>query len=177
MSAFIPHAPTVTQESSVESSRPLLGSPKTGENSVAAMENSAFEARLRDLLATFRKTTENVGCLACTSCESCADCTFCVRCTRTTRSNYCEDCHGCTESSHCVRSRDLTACTQCRDCERCRSSAYLVRSVDCSGCTYCYGCVGLTRKDFHILNEPYERAAYFELVRKLEQGATRAPYR
>jgi len=27
--------------------------------------------------------------------------------------------------------------------------------------------VGLSRKDFHILNERYDRAAYFELTRRL----------
>ena len=25
------------------------------------------------------------------------------------------------------------------------------------------------RRDFHILNEPYERAAYFEITRRLSQ--------
>jgi hypothetical protein len=84
--------------------------------------------------------------------------------------SYCVDCHGCTESSHCARSRDLHGCMHCSDSERCRSSAYLVRSVDCSGCTYCYGCVGLTRKDFHILNEPYDRSTYFDMVKKLDRA-------
>jgi hypothetical protein len=27
--------------------------------------------------------------------------------------------------------------------------------------------VGLSRRDFHILNEPYDRAAYFELTARL----------
>jgi len=42
-----------------------------------------------------------------------------------------------------------------------------VRSVGCSGCTYCFGCVGLSRRDFYILNEPYDRAAYFETTARL----------
>jgi hypothetical protein len=29
--------------------------------------------------------------------------------------------------------------------------------------------VGLSRKDFHILNEPYDRSAYFALVKKLSR--------
>jgi hypothetical protein len=39
--------------------------------------------------------------------------------------------------------------------------------VDCSGCTYCFGCVGLSRKDFHILNQPYDRSTYFKITSKL----------
>jgi len=46
-------------------------------------------------------------------------------------------------------------------------SAYLVRSVGCSGCNYCFGCVGLSRRDFHILNKPYARATYFATVSRL----------
>jgi hypothetical protein len=34
-------------------------------------------------------------------------------------------------------------------------------------CTYCLGCVGLSRKDFHILNQPYDRSTYFQLSREL----------
>jgi len=46
-------------------------------------------------------------------------------------------------------------------------SAYLVRSVGCSGCTYCFGCVGLSRRDFFILNKPYDRVMYFAIVSRL----------
>jgi hypothetical protein len=53
------------------------------------------------------------------------------------------------------------------ECERCIGSAYLVRCVGCSGCTYCFGCVGIARRDFHILNEPYDRTTYFEITRRL----------
>jgi hypothetical protein len=43
----------------------------------------------------------------------------------------------------------------------------VVRCVDCTDCTYCFGCVGLGRKDFHILNEPYDRETYFALTARL----------
>ena len=36
-----------------------------------------------------------------------------------------------------------------------------------SDCEYCFGCVGLDNKSFHILNEPYDRQAYFALVNAL----------
>jgi len=54
--------------------------------------------------------------------------------------------------------------------ERCTQSAYLVRCVGLAGCSYCFGCVGLSHKDFHILNEPYDRSAYFALTNQLAQA-------
>jgi hypothetical protein len=59
------------------------------------------------------------------------------------------------------------ACQHCVDCERCVSSAYLVRSIGCSGCTYCFGCLNLSRRDFCILNESYDRATYFALTARI----------
>jgi hypothetical protein len=55
----------------------------------------------------------------------------------------------------------------CVDCERCSQCAYVVRSIQLTGCTYCFGCVGLTRKDFHILNEPHDRRSYFAITQRL----------
>ena len=46
-------------------------------------------------------------------------------------------------------------------------SSYLVRCVALSDCNYAFGCVGISRKDFHILNEPFERTLYFETTRRL----------
>jgi hypothetical protein len=37
-------------------------------------------------------------------------------------------------------------------------------------CTYCLGCVGLSHKDFHILNQPYDRSTYFEISRRLSRA-------
>jgi hypothetical protein len=51
--------------------------------------------------------------------------------------------------------------------ENCVASAYLVRSTGCTSCNYCFGCVGLSRRDFCILNEPYDRATYFEIANRL----------
>ena len=69
------------------------------------------------------------------------------------------------------------SCSHCVASERCAQSSYLVRSVDCTGCTYCFGCVGLVRKDFHILNKPYDRSAYFALTARLarELGLSGGP--
>jgi hypothetical protein len=53
------------------------------------------------------------------------------------------------------------------DSEGCSSSSYVVRCVGLVGCTYCFGCVGLSNKDFHILNQPYSRKEYFALTSRL----------
>lgn len=67
-------------------------------------------------------------------------------------------------------------CQHCDRCEGCAQSAYLTRSTDCTGCTYCFGCVGLSRRDFCVLNEPYDRQAYFTLVTRLSRElGVRAP--
>ena len=42
-----------------------------------------------------------------------------------------------------------------------------MKCVGLSACSYCFGCVGLSHKDFHILNEPYDRSKYFEITSKL----------
>jgi hypothetical protein len=61
----------------------------------------------------------------------------------------------------------VIACQHCVDCENCSTSSYAVRSFGLAGCTYCFGCVGLSNKDFHILNEPYPRKEYFAIVGRL----------
>jgi hypothetical protein len=45
----------------------------------------------------------------------------------------------------------------------------LIKCTGCSDCNYCFGCVGLSGKDFHILNEPYGRTEYFALIGKLSR--------
>jgi hypothetical protein len=38
-----------------------------------------------------------------------------------------------------------------------------------SDCNYCFGCIGLSRKDFHVLNRPLSRTEYFQVVEKLRR--------
>lgn len=128
-----------------------------------------FERRFRELVAAEAEGSGNTGCLACEGCERCHDSTFLEDCRNVVRSNYCKQCVDCTECSHSVACTSCLACSHCERCERCTQSAYLVRCIACSGCTYCFGCVGLTRKDFHILNEPYERQEYFAIVAELRR--------
>ena len=131
------------------------------------MDRATFESKLRALLAGHARSTGNRGCVACADCERCADCTFCERSTGLVRAHYCKDSHGCTDSSHLVRCKGCLASQHLTDSEDCTQSAYLFRCTALSGCTYCFGCVGLTRKDFHVLNEPYDRQTYFEVTARL----------
>jgi hypothetical protein len=66
-------------------------------------------------------------------------------------------------------------CTHCIDTQSSVRSSYLVRCTALSDCTYAFGCVGLARKDFHILNQPFDRTAYFETTRRLMRELGIAP--
>lgn len=133
------------------------------------MNRAEFEAAFADLVAERAGATENTGCIACTACERCVDCTFCKGSSGLIRSHYCTESAGLVDCTHCHKSRELLACNHCVASERCTRSSYLVRSVDCDGCTYCFGCVGLSRKDFHILNRPYDKSSYFAITSKLSR--------
>ena len=126
--------------------------------------------RLAELKAQYSdRAAENPQSFQLKNCRSCSACMFCTTC---------EDCYRCT---HCERSNQCSNCTHCKDCESCHQSAYCTASARCVGCkylekceacaecTYCFGCVGLSKKDFHILNEPYDKKTYFELVAKLRK--------
>jgi hypothetical protein len=135
-----------------------------------SIDAAEFEATLRKLTLGAVRASDNIGCIACERCERSGECTFCIGSKGLIRCHYCVDCDDCVESSHCRGCRGCLACQHCLDSERCIGSAYLVRSTGCSGCTYCFGCVGLSRRDFCILNEPYDRTTYFELTSRLARG-------
>jgi hypothetical protein len=131
------------------------------------MRKDEFEARYAALVREAGRSRDNVGCVQCTQCEGCQGCTFCRESTRLVRSHYCVRSTDCTDCSHCHGCSGCLSCVHCVASERCAQSAYLVRCVGLTGCTYCFGCVGLNRKDFHILNEPYDRKTYFALTQAL----------
>ena len=69
---------------------------------------------------------------------------------------HCQDCQNCHRSSYCEQSSS------------CVGSSYLVLCHSCSDCTYCFGCIGLAKKDFHILNVKYGKNQYFRIVKALK---------
>lgn len=131
-----------------------------------SMSGPEFEAALRQL-ADDRLAEANLACLACERCERCRECTFCVDSRGLARCHYCTGCHECVDCSHCAQCRGCSTSQHCVASDNCVGSAYLVRSTGCTGCTYCFGCVGLSRRDFWILNEPYDRATYFAITSRL----------
>jgi hypothetical protein len=133
------------------------------------MNRVEFEAALKKLTASAGAREDNQGCVGCERCVRSADSMFCVDCKSVTRCQYCTRCEECVDCSHMTGSSHCLSSTHCIACQRCTASAYLVRSVGCVGCTYCFGCVGLHKKDFHILNEPYDRATYFEITARLSR--------
>jgi hypothetical protein len=133
------------------------------------MNRSEFEAAYRKLLGAHGTQSANSGSIACERCTGAIDSTFCVECSQVTRCHYCQGSQGCSDCSHCARCRECLGCTHCQDAERCSQSAYLERCASCTRCNYCFGCVGLSGKDFHVLNEPYDRETYFATVARLRR--------
>ena len=131
------------------------------------MTPSEFETRLRELLRREVAVTENAQSIECHGCEKCVLCTFCRDSKSLLRCHYCTASSECSDCSHCRSCKACLGCSHCVASERCTQSAYLVRCAALSGCSYCLGCVGLSNKDFHILNEPYDRSTYFALTNKL----------
>jgi hypothetical protein len=138
-----------------------------GDKARIDLSASVFERLHQELLASVENRRENDACVECSGCIACQGSTFCKDSERLSRCHYCVRCELCSESSHCRDCRLVVACHHCIDCENCTRSSYLVRSVSVSDSNYCFGCVGLSGKDFHSLNEPYDRTTYFEITRRL----------
>jgi len=65
--------------------------------------------------------------------------------------------------------KTCNSCAYCVKSEACSGSNYLVMCRNLSDCNYCFGCVGLSKKDFHILNQGYSRTEYFKVVARLRK--------
>jgi hypothetical protein len=139
------------------------------------MNAAEFERAFRELLRSQQSSDDNTGCVSIENCIRCRDCTFCKGSIDLLRCHYCFDSERCVDCTHCRLSQDLFGCTHMTGCSRCSRSAYLERCVDCRDCNYCFGCVGLSGRDFHILNEPYDRSAYFKLTAELSRSLGAAP--
>ena len=67
------------------------------------------------------------------------------------------------------REQELPRLAYCVQSENCTHRAYLVLCRNLSDCNYCFGCVGLSKKDFHILNVAFPRKEYFEITARLRK--------
>lgn len=133
------------------------------------MRKEDFVLELRRLQSAHEVSRANVGCVSVNDCAACIDCVFCNGCERCFRSRYCDKCVDSVQLTHCK------SCNRCRqsaylvECSDCSNSNYLYYSNSCSDCDYCFGCVGLLKKEFHILNQKYSRGEYFRIVAELKQ--------
>ena len=134
-----------------------------------AMNKREFLRALEDLERKFSSATANPGSYRCEKCSNCFECMFCRDCTTCSKCTYCNGCKACSGCTHCADCEDCHNCAYCVQSTHCTGSRYLIMSRRCSGCTFCFGCVGLVGKEFHILNEPYPRKEYFELVARLKK--------
>ena len=122
-----------------------------------ALEALHKEVDLSDNQESLESSTSK-GCVRChfsTNCISCYACTYAEGSELCTHCNRIENCVRCHRSSHL------------KDCEDCNDSHYLIECNRCVECTYCIGCIGLTRKEFHILNKPYDRKTFFKIAKAL----------
>jgi hypothetical protein len=131
------------------------------------MNRSEFDAELARLVRELGVATQNPGSFRSESCTGSMHCMFCKNCRNCYRCTHCESCDATTGSGHCVRCVGCHDCSHCEDALGCTHSAYLLRCSFCTDCNYCFGCVGLAKKEFHILNQAYSRSEYFALLKAL----------
>jgi hypothetical protein len=136
---------------------------------VRGLDRRRFQEELNRLGLQFASDSGNPGSYACKACQRCANCMFCEACDACYQCTHCIRCSLCNNCSHCVDSKSLNACAYCESSDNCATSAYLVYCRNLSDCTYCFGCVGLSKKDFYILNVPFSRTEYFETIKRLKK--------
>jgi hypothetical protein len=127
-----------------------------------------FVREYERLVAGHKTSGANIGCVEVKDCTFCIDCVFCERCERCKRSSYAT---GCVDSIDLTQCQDCVRCAQTRFSERCvdcLDSSYLAYCIACSKCEYCFGCVGLSQKEFHILNQKVSRSEYFRRLKELK---------
>ena len=131
------------------------------------MDAKEFQRQLTALEHRFDTDPVNNKSHGLTDCTRCSSCVFCTGSDRCYKCSYCSQCVNSTNLTHrssCISSHNMANSVECTNCT---NSAFLVQCKDMTECNYCFGCVGLSRKDFHILNEPYSRSEYFKITDKL----------
>lgn len=133
------------------------------------LSKSGFERALRELVTKTKTSRENPGSYKCEGSQRCYGCMFttdsvdCFNCT------YCDSCEQCSGCTHCKDSVGCHDCSYCVNSQNCSNSSYLIMSEDCTDCVFCFGCVGLNKKEFHILNQKFKRDEYFKKLEVLEK--------
>ena len=136
---------------------------------VAGMGKREFLEQYQRLAKLYTADPGNPGSYACEGCERCANCMFCKDCDSCYQCTHCTRCELCNNCSHCTDCKQCHNCAYCVQSENCTGSAYLVLCRNMSDSNYCFGSVGLSKKDFHILNVPFPRTEYFKQVKRLRE--------
>ncbi len=127
-----------------------------------------FERALSALKKEIQGGSENPGSYGCDNCQRCYHCMFTTGSRDCSFCTYCRDCTGCSRCTQCVECENCHDSNYCVRSKNCSASSYLILSEDCAECVFCFGCVGLVQEEFHILNQPFTRQEYFELVAELK---------
>ncbi len=133
------------------------------------MDPKDFQRELKELEHRYATDPVNNKSHSLVNCTRCSSCVFCQESDRCYRCSYCDKCDNSTNLTHCTKNSSCHNMANSVECASCTNSAFLVMCKDMTECNYCFGCVGLSRKDFHILNEPYSRSEYFEITSQLHK--------
>lgn len=127
-----------------------------------------FEQALAALKREHSADKSNPGSYGCVDCERCYHCMFTTGSTDCFYCTYCTDCVSCTHCTHCRECEECHNSSYCTRSKNCTNSSYLILCQECEECVFCFGCVGLVKKEFHILNQRFSRDQYFRIVAELK---------
>lgn len=127
-----------------------------------------FDRHLAVLFEGADHLRDNPGSYRSEECVRCYDCMFSTRSTQCYQCTYCADCESCNNCTHCKWCRHCDGSNYCVESMHCSGCSYVIMSRYCYDCVFCFGCVGLVKKEFHILNQPFRRDEYFRIVKELK---------
>ncbi|PJA47369.1 hypothetical protein CO172_01905 [Candidatus Uhrbacteria bacterium CG_4_9_14_3_um_filter_36_7] len=120
------------------------------------------------------KTTDSTGeylngSVNCSQCYSAVSGSlYNFRCTYSIGScSHCAFCWGSKDTSESYFSVTIAGSNKCQFCFRCPQNDTCYYCLMCDNCQYCFGCVGLRRKKYYILNQPYTEENYWKEVDKI----------
>lgn len=128
-----------------------------------------FEAALSKLKREFEGQKDNPGSYQSEKNERCFECMFTSSSRDSYRCTYCTEVVECTGCTHCHSSSRLSNSSYCQHSAFLSGCSYVNLSTHCHDCVFCFGCVGLVKKEFHILNQPFKKDVYFKIVKELEK--------
>ncbi len=125
--------------------------PKMARLQQGTIENSTFTNAVSNLK----------NCYLVFSTNSAEDCLYCLN---ADYNRDCVDCFFVFKSELLYECVDSSECYSCTHSQRIRTCTETHWSSDCVGCQNCFACVGLRKKEFHILNKPCSREEWKDLM-------------